>query len=478
MFGFKKDNPINDQVVAQKKVELKRVKIDNDKLLDEVLEHFEKKQSKSLMNVQRGIESKENILNEVQRFLEQKRIDPIQSEEVKKQFEKYVWGYYILDDLINDPEISDIKVIGSSNVRIKRLGERMTSDVRFKSDDELKRFTSVVAVKNKINISDINAISTFTDKESNKDFILRFNISTEYINSTNTPYIHIRKIPKKKYTREEIIKVGLVTEEQLDFLIAKVRYGNGLFFTGKGASGKTTLMNYLIDQIPHNNSGLVIQENEELFSDTHPDLMFQKVKTSRGEGKIQYTLKDLAINGLLLDLDYFGIGEIKGGEALYFLNASYTGHKVMGSGHGVSSTEAIGKLVDYMKYESDYSRTDLMKMLKSLDTVVFLKDFKVQEISEIVGFNEKIQDLDYNMVFLGSKKINNSIRLEDKEKDIKVKEKDIKAKDIDLDKKDKKDIEKELEAEVRKLKDSGVSVKGIAEKLNCTVYKVNKILKG
>ena len=60
----------------------------------------------------------------------------------------------------------------------------------------------------------------------------------------------------------------------------------------------------------------VIQENEELFSNKHPDLMFQHVVTSRRQNEIQFDLKDLARNGLLTDLDYFIIGEIKGGEAL------------------------------------------------------------------------------------------------------------------------------------------------------------------
>ena len=86
--------------------------------------------------------------------------------------------------------------------------------------------------------------------------------------------------------------------------------------SGKGGAGKTILINTLLDLIPYNNSGLVIQENEELFSNKHPDLMFQHVVTSRRQNEIQFDLKDLARNGLLTDLDYFVIGEIKGGEAL------------------------------------------------------------------------------------------------------------------------------------------------------------------
>ena len=396
------------QNISEQRVQIDKEEANN--MLDEVLQHFINNKPKSLMNVQRGVESKESLLNEVERFLKGKRVREELVEDVKERFDKYIWGYHILEDLINDPEISDIKIIGEKNIRIKRLGKRMTSNVKFSSNAELKRFISVVAIKNKTNISDINAIQTFTDKESNKDFILRFNIATEYVNSVNNSYLHIRKIPKDKYSKEKLVELGLATPEQMNYLVNEVRNGNGVIFTGKGASGKTTLMNVLLDEIPHDKSGLVIQENEELFSKTHPDLMFQRVRTSRGEGKIQYTLKDLAINGLLTDLDYFVIGEIKGGEALYFLNASYTGHKVMASVHGNNSTEAVNKLVDYMKYESDYSRTDLLKMVKSIGTVVFMKDFKIQEISEIVGFNDSKQELEYNMVFKGREKINPSLR--------------------------------------------------------------------
>ena len=410
--NFEEDNKVSakDIIVSQPKVELKKNKVDINVMLDEVLQHFINNKPKSLMNVQRGIETKANLLAEAERFLKQKKIDSEEIEEIKEKFGKYIWGYHILEDLINDPEISDIKILGAENIRIKRLGKRMTSNVKFSSNEELKRFISVVAIKNKTNISDINAIQKFTDKDSNKDFILRFNIATEYVNSVNNPYLHIRKIPKQKYSKEKLIELGLATKEQMDFLVNEIKNGNGVIFTGKGASGKTTLMNVLLDEIPHDKSGLVIQEAEELFSKTHPDLMFQKVRLSKGEGKIEYTLKDLAINGLLTDLDYFIIGEIKGGEALYFLNASYTGHRVMASVHGISSTEAINKLVDYMKYESDYSRTDLLKMVKSLGTVVFLKDFSIQEISEIVGFNDERQELEYNMVFKGKEKINPSIK--------------------------------------------------------------------
>jgi len=155
-------------------------------------------------------------------------------------------------------------------------------------------------------------------------------------------------------------------------------------------------MNAMIEEIPLDKSGCIIQESDELFTD-HPDMMVQHVVSSRGESKIQYTLKDLAINGLLTDLDYFIIGEIKGGEAAYFMNAAYTGHQCWTSVHGVNSQEAMNKLVDYIKYETDYPRTEVLHMLRFMKCIIFMRDFKIDEISEIIGYENG--ELQYKLVY-------------------------------------------------------------------------------
>ncbi len=372
---------------------------DEEQILEDLIEYFTNVDTKSLNLVNRGIKSKEKFQTDVIGFLKSRHVEPSLLQRIWEHYEKFLWGYYILDDLINDPSISDIKVISENNVRIKKLGRRTDSNVKFRSKYDYKRFVDMVAVKNKTNLSDINAIQVFTDIESNPNFILRFNISTSFVNSTNTPYLHIRKIPKTKLLLSDLVRMEVLTEDIASYLKDAVIQKQGIVFCGKGASGKTTLMNALLECIPYDESGLVIQESEELYSKAHPDLMFQKVIISKGEGKIQYTLKDLAINGLLTDLDWFIIGEIKGGEALYFLNASYTGHKVMCSIHSNSSQQALDKLADFIKYESDYTKEDALKMLASLSAVVFMKDFKVTEISEIIGWDDSVHNISYQKIF-------------------------------------------------------------------------------
>lgn len=366
-------------------------------MLDELLNYFIHVERQTLLMVQRGLKDKEQLEYAADSYLKTRGVPKEHRLQLVEHFSKFIWGYYILEEAINDRDISDIKVLSENNIRIKRKGKRMNTDITFPSKSDYKRFISMVAVKNKTNLSDVNAIQSFTDKDSNRNFILRFNIATDFVNSADVPYLHIRKIPKQKYTIKDLIELNMLTEEIADYLVNHAVLSSGILFTGKGASGKTTLMNVLLDCIPHDKSGLVIQENEELFSNVHPDMMFQHIVQSNSEGKIQYDLKDLGRNGLLTDLDYFIIGEIKGGEALYLLNASYTGHRCWASVHGVDSTQAIDKLVDYVRYESDYSPSDIKKMLVSLKTIVYLKDFKVEEISEIKGIEDG--ELVYERIF-------------------------------------------------------------------------------
>lgn len=95
-----------------------------------------------------------------------------------------------------------------------------------------------------------------------------------------------------------------------------------MLICGKNGTGKTYLLNALLDEIPAQESVLVVQENEELFSDVHPDMMLQHIAVRKGDNKINYSLKELVVNGLRADIDHIVIGEIKGEEALYFITAA------------------------------------------------------------------------------------------------------------------------------------------------------------
>src|SRR5271169_4950404 len=59
------------------------------------------------------------------------------------------------------------------------------------------------------------------------------------------PAVTIRKFRQKRYTIEELIEAGSLTEEMANFLQVQVRDGKTLLISGGTGSGKTTLLNAL-----------------------------------------------------------------------------------------------------------------------------------------------------------------------------------------------------------------------------------------
>jgi pilus assembly protein CpaF len=324
------------------------------------------------------------------------------SEEKIKRFdayiEKYIFGFHVLTELMGTKDISDIKVLSWNNVRVKQLGKRKGTDVKFWSSEDFKGSVEMFAVKNGINLGNVNAIQTFTDKKSSEDFIYRFTISTGAINSTGEPYLHIRKIPKEKKNIWDLIGEGMLDEEMAEYLDRR-RDAGYVIICGKNGSGKTHLLNALLEEIPHDESVLVVQENEELFSDTHPDMMFQHIAVRRGDKKISYGLKELVINGLLTDIDHIIIGEIKGEEALHFITAALTGCHGMTTIHSIDAAGAMDKLADYCKWASDYSREEIFKMLSCVKTIVYVEDFKITQIGENLGWDETAKENRIRVVY-------------------------------------------------------------------------------
>lgn len=327
---------------------------------------------------------------------------------VLEELEKYLWGYYVLDELVNNQDVSDIRVLGFNYIRYKKFGVRYQYEKHFIDENDYLQFVSLLAVRNKKSLSDCNAVTYFTDT-SNPKFILRFNICTGLITSDKVPILTIRKISRDKYTLEGLMKKGMFDARTAEYLMEKAGNATGILFTGKGASGKTTLMNTMLEYIHENESALVIQENDELFINTvinengesvpARDVAFLHTIGGSGDNKVEYLLPELTRNGLRMDLDYYIIGEIKGDEAEGFTMASYTGHKCWATVHGMNAYEGVNKLADYMKQATGYAFEDCLRKLIGMEVVIFMKEFRVCEITEIYGFDEEEKMLLKRIVF-------------------------------------------------------------------------------
>lgn len=373
---------------------------------------------------------KESLRMEMAEYVDAEGNEMTESEKdiVLELVRKEMWGYGIIDDLIHDPDISDIKTYSAENVRVKKKGKRYASGITFQDNKVYGVFVTRLLERNKINLGTANAIQTFTDS-TQEEFILRITAISGLLTDSGLPCVAFRKIPKDKYTLKTLENAGmfrhlnplkdfekdelpfanrkedgrvLLSDQnvQMENLLKAMIGSKGILFTGKGASGKTTLMNAMIAEIPHDESIMICQENAELFDNQHPDLLAAHVMTNGGDSKVSYDLGDLTRAALLVDLDRVIVGEVKeGSEAAGLSKASMTGHKCWTSVHGESCEMAVDKMADYISQATGYGTKEALKQLTGFEYVVHLRNFRVDEIKRIDGWDKRTDSILLSEVF-------------------------------------------------------------------------------
>jgi pilus assembly protein CpaF len=117
-----------------------------------------------------------------------------------------------------------------------------------------------------------------------------------------------------------------------------------ILVSGGTGSGKTSLLNALSSLIPNDNRIIVIEDSAELQLQQSHILSFE-TQTADKQGKGEVSIRDLLISSLRLRPDRIVIGEIRGGEALDFLQALNTGHGgSMGTVHANSPMESLSRI--------------------------------------------------------------------------------------------------------------------------------------
>lgn len=317
-------------------------------------------------------------------------------------FQECVFGYYVLTPLIKAADVSDIKVYRWNQITCKANGKRYITNLSFASEEDYERWFERILRINRLTMNEEASLQHCTDRKGVADFYLRIDVELSYIASSDCHNIHIRKIPKHKYSWDYLKKANMLDDEMISYLEDRNVSGYGFLISGRGGSGKSTLLNNMIDQIPYNQSVLIVQESDELYSNVHPQMQIEHVlDVKRGNEKIEYTLEDELRLGLLQDIDNFVVGEIKGGEALYvFTTALSTGARFMGTIHSNTAAGSVRRLAQCAKYISDYSVETLEEMLSSIPfCLIHMSNFSIDEILEIEGWNSEVGQLKYHKVY-------------------------------------------------------------------------------
>lgn len=315
-----------------------------------------------------------------------------------KKVEKALFKLYVIQDLIDDPDVTDIKITSPDSIRARVKGKAYLSNITFIDMDDYMRFMDSIIIKNGI---DTGLPTQVVTDDHDENYILRISYISAYVNSSKIPNLHIRKIARKKMLGDDLIKAGMMDENIRDYLLDCGQYSRGVVFAGPPGSGKTVALNWFIEEAYEQSAEiLVIQESDELFT-YKKGVMFEHVvnNPSKKRNEEAVSLEDLGKMALVAGANVFVIGEAKGAEICSAITLSNSGCRTAITVHSQSSTETIDKMADLAMRGYAKDINDAKRMLKSFETIVYLQDFKVQEISQIMGYDENKHEMIYQYIY-------------------------------------------------------------------------------
>ncbi len=259
-----------------------------------------------------------------------------------------VFGFGPLENLLENDEITEIMVNGSSSCFYEMGGRLYETDSVFSSDSQVYALIDKIISPLGRRVDESSPMVNARLPEGH-----RVNVIIPPL-AIDGPVVTIRKFRSKIYSLDELENLGSFDVVMKTLMIWAVRRRCNIAVSGGTGSGKTTLLNALSTQIPLSERILTIEDSAELRFSEHPHVVRLEARPQNSEGVGEVTIKDLVINSLRMRPDRIVVGECRGAEALDMLQAMNTGHDgSLTTLHANSPSEAISRLTMMVRYGAE-----------------------------------------------------------------------------------------------------------------------------
>lgn len=311
----------------------------------------------------------------------------------RKQLEKRIVakfrGFDLLQDLLEDEEITEIMVNGKSKIFVEKNGKILQTKMAFGNDEKLLDVIQrIVSWNNQM----VNEASPIVDTRLPDGS--RVNIVLPPV-AVDGATISIRRFPKESFTIEKLIEKNALSQELAHWFQVIVECGYNILVSGGTGSGKTTFLNVLANFIPEGERIVTIEDAAELQLQGVQNLVRLEARGPNLEGKLEVSIRDLVRASLRMRPDRIIVGECRGGEALEMLQAFDTGHDgSMSTGHSNSPKDMLLRLETMVLMGCDMPILAIRQQIASaVDIIVQLGRMsdgsrKVLEVWEVLGLKD------------------------------------------------------------------------------------------
>ena len=192
----------------------------------------------------------------------------VQREQLRRELFHAIRKLDILQDLVDDPHITEIMINGPEHIFIENVIQQIVADC------------------NRV----VNEASPIVDARLRGG--ARVNVVLNPV-ALNGPIVTIRRFPDKPIMMEDLIAYGSLTSEVSEWLRKLVQAKYNIMISGGTGSGKTTFLNALSYYIPVEERIITIEDSAELQILGLPNLVRMEKRNANVEGCSEIGIRDL-----------------------------------------------------------------------------------------------------------------------------------------------------------------------------------------
>jgi len=325
-------------------------------------------------------------------------LGPAEREQLTRAIINELFELGRIQQYIDDPDNSDIVINGHDSVWVtKRNGTKVPGDPVADSDAHLIEVIQAAARRGR-------SEHRWDPASPRLDLQLP---SGDRLNAiawvSGRPSVSIRRHDFEICRLKQLIDLGTITEPLHHLLVAMVLARFNIVVAGGTGAGKTTFTRCLLNEVPHHERLVTVEDSLELgidrYAHLHPDYVDLEARPPNVEGVGAMSMNDLAINALRMNPDRLIVGEVRGDEALTLLLACTQGNDgSVCTVHADSSEGVFGRLQMYLAMTRERFEPQAANLMISQAVDVIVHVAKLDNSQRVVTSIREVTGAEHEMV--------------------------------------------------------------------------------
>ncbi len=299
-----------------------------------------------------------------------------------------------LQKLMEDENITEIMVNGPKQVYIEKGGRKVLSDTKFDDNAHLRYIVEKMITPTGRRVDESSPFVDFSIKDGS-----RVNVILPPL-SVGGATVTIRKFLASIQNIDDLVKLDTIDKRMADFLVACTRAKVNIIFSGATGSGKTTTLEVLSSYIDAQERIITIEDALELG--LHQDHVVSLLtRPPNIEGKGEVAPRDLFRNTLRMRPTRIILGEVRGEEAMDYLQALNSGHGgSLAVIHASSPPDTITRLETMALYASLNLPTWAIRQQVSSGLNLIIQHEQLTDGSRKITYLTEVGDVKDNEIVL------------------------------------------------------------------------------